>query len=79
MTLEELKKTVVAVKLSKNIVVGDDMLDEDLVEILNTLSEDNYSDSEILDFILYEYYSANDIDAFVDPEDYIISIKNEEV
>lgn len=48
MTLEELKKKVVTITVHKNIVLGEDLHEDDLLEFLELQEEEACSDERII-------------------------------
>lgn len=75
MTLEELRNKKITVTVDKTITLGEDLNSEMLSNMLEDQIEENYSDKELLDAILYTYYSSNsDLDGILDFEDYEITI-----
>lgn len=57
MTLEELKKKVVTITAHKNIVLGEDLHEDDLLEFLE-LQEEACSDERLLQAIKNAYYGT---------------------
>lgn len=57
MTLEELKKKVVTITVHKNIVLGEDLHEDDLLEFLG-LQEEACSDERLLQAIKNAYYGT---------------------
>lgn len=57
MTLEELKKKVVTITVHKNIVLGEDLHEDDLLEFLE-LQEEACSDERLLQAIKNAYYGT---------------------
>lgn len=51
MTLEELKKKVVTITVHKNIVLGEDLHEDDLLEFLELQEEEACSDERLLQAI----------------------------
>lgn len=51
MTLEELKKKVVTITVHKNIVLGEDLHEDDLLEFLELQEEETCSDERLLQAI----------------------------
>lgn len=58
MTLEELKKKVVTITVHKNIVLGEDLHEDDLLEFLELQEEDACSDERLLQAIKNAYYGT---------------------
>lgn len=56
MTLEELKKKVVTITVHKNIVLGEDLPEDDLLEFLELQEEEACSDERLLQAIKNTYY-----------------------
>lgn len=58
MTLEELKKKVVTITVHKNIVLGEDLHEDDLLEFLELQEEEACSDERLLQEIKNAYYGT---------------------
>lgn len=58
MTLEELKKKVVTIAVHKNIVLGEDLHEDDLLEFLELQEEEACSDERLLQAIKNAYYGT---------------------
>lgn len=58
MTLEELKKKVVTITVHKNIVLGEDLHEDDLLEFLELQEEEACSDEILLQAIKNAYYGT---------------------
>lgn len=58
MTLEELKKKVVTITVHKNIVLGEDLHEDDLLEFLELQEEEACSDERLLRAIKNAYYGT---------------------
>ena len=58
MTLEELKKKVVTITVHKNIVLGEDLQEDDLLEFLELQEEEACSDERLLQAIKNAYYGT---------------------
>nr|DAJ95628.1 MAG TPA: hypothetical protein [Caudoviricetes sp.] len=58
MTLEELKKKVVTITVHKNIVLGEDLHEDDLLEFLELQEEEACSDERLLQAIKNTYYGT---------------------
>lgn len=58
MTLEELKKKVVTITVHKNIVLGEDLHEDDLLEFLELQEEETCSDERLLQAIKNAYYGT---------------------
>lgn len=58
MTLEELKKKVVTITVHKNIVLGEDLHEDDLLEFLERQEEEACSDERLLQAIKNAYYGT---------------------
>lgn len=58
MTLEELKKKVVTITVYKNIVLGEDLHEDDLLEFLELQEEEACSDERLLQAIKNAYYGT---------------------
>ena len=58
MTLEELKKKVVTITVHKNIVLGEDLHEDDLLEFLELHEEEACSDERLLQAIKNAYYGT---------------------
>lgn len=58
MTLEELKKKVVTITVHKNIVLGEDLHEDDLLEFLELQEEEACSDERLLQAIKNAYYGT---------------------
>ena len=58
MTLEELKKKVVTITVHKNIVLGEDLHEDDLLEFLELQEEEARSDERLLQAIKNAYYGT---------------------
>lgn len=58
MTLEELKKKVVTITVHKNIVLGKDLHEDDLLEFLELQEEEACSDERLLQAIKNAYYGT---------------------
>lgn len=58
MTLEELKKKVVTITVHKNIVLGEDLHEDDLLEFLELQEEEACSDERLLQVIKNAYYGT---------------------
>lgn len=58
MTLEELKKKVVTITVHKNIVLGEDLHKDDLLEFLELQEEEACSDERLLQAIKNAYYGT---------------------
>lgn len=59
MTLEELKKKVVTITVHKNIVLGEDLHEDDLLEFLELQEEEEAcSDERLLQAIKNAYYGT---------------------
>lgn len=58
MTLEELKKKVVTITVHKNIVLGEDLHEDDLLEFLELQGEKACSDERLLQAIKDAYYGT---------------------
>lgn len=58
MTLEELKKKVVTITVHKNIVLGEDLHEDDLLEFPELQEEEACSDERLLQAIKNAYYGT---------------------
>lgn len=58
MTLEELKKKVVTITVHKNIVLGEDLHEDDLLEFLELQEGEACSDERLLQAIKNAYYGT---------------------
>lgn len=58
MTLEELKKKVVTITVHKNIVLGEDLHEDDLLEFLELQEEEACSDERLLQAIKNAYHGT---------------------
>lgn len=58
MTLKELKKKVVTITVHKNIVLGEDLHEDDLLEFLELQEEKACSDKRLLQAIKNAYYGT---------------------
>lgn len=58
MTLEELKKKVVTITVHKNIVLGEDLYEDDLLEFLELQEKEACSDERLLQAIKNAYYGT---------------------
>lgn len=58
MTLEELKKKVVTITVHENIVLGEDLHEDDLLEFLELQEEEACSDERLLQAIKNAYYGT---------------------
>ena len=58
MTLEELKKKVVTITVHKNIVLGEDLHEDDLLEFLELQEEEACYDERLLQAIKNAYYGT---------------------
>lgn len=75
MTLEELKSKMVTIILNKTIVLGEDILENELSKLLEDQEEENYSDKELLEIIKDKFYGCtSDLEDLVDFDEYKITI-----
>lgn len=71
MTLEELKKKVVAITVHKNIVLGEDLQEEWLKKYIE---EEFVSDEELLKTLIENEYDYSGLDDVLDYDDYKVTI-----
>lgn len=75
MTLEELKSKKVTITLNKTIVLGEDILEDELSELLEDQEDENYSDKELLEIIKDRFYGCDgDLANSIDFYEYKITI-----
>lgn len=71
MTLEELKSKVVNIRVNKDIVIGEDLEEDELKDLLEEQSDLGISDKEFLEMLLDDYYRCIDL---VDPSECTLTI-----
>lgn len=75
MTLEELKSKKVTITLNKTIVLGEDIFEDELSELLEDQEDENYSDKELLEIIKDRFYGCDgDLANSIDFGEYKITI-----
>lgn len=75
MTLEELKSKKVTITLNKTIVLGEDIFEDELSELLEDQEDENYSDKELLEIIKDRFYGCDgDLANSIDFDEYKITI-----
>lgn len=76
MTIEELKNKKITIDLHKEIIMGEDLDDCEFENMINKQETYNFTDAELLSWIIQYYYgSYSDIEDIVPSDEYKITIE----
>lgn len=75
MTLEELKAKKVHILVDKTFILGEDLDEDILIDLLEDQKTEEHSDKDVFDIIIDNYYINDFMDDILEYSDYKITIE----